>query len=532
MAVSSAQVIVTAYYQRWGDMTIVRVTGVGQYGVNKDLSRHELPINVWTDARNIRFYGDSAYQFFGHGEVYNSPSVAPQYCFSLTIGTTRYWIYHSAAKSYIVTNSGGTATHTDITHATPRTGTVNAWTHTVFGGIPVCNAGDGSKPMYWDLNLAHKFVDLTGWTATDTCKVIRSYKNFLVALNITRSGTNKPRLVAWSKSSDIGALPTTWTSSSTNDAGEVDLAEAYSPIVDGLPLRDSFIIYTQDSTHRMDYVGGDSVMRFQNIMGMSGLLTTNCAVEFDGWHFAVTGSDVIIHDGVSANSVLDNQARRDFFQSLDINNISKTFVFKNPFLNEIFIAYCSIGSSVCDKALVYNYKTKTVSYRDLPNVNHANYGSISNELIGSWSSDSDAWDSDLSSWDGPDYTPDTARVMFASSDVKLYLMDSSATFNGTIPTAYLERQGLSFDTAESIKMIKGIRPRITGNTGETITISVGWADDPNTTPTYTSSSYTIGSLKADFFVSGRYLAIKFSNGTASQWRVDSYDIEIETMGAY
>ena len=63
MAVSSAQVIVTAYYQRWGDMTIVRVTGVGQYGVNKDLSRHELPINVWTDARNIRFYGDSAYQF-------------------------------------------------------------------------------------------------------------------------------------------------------------------------------------------------------------------------------------------------------------------------------------------------------------------------------------------------------------------------------------------------------------------------------------------------------------------------------------
>ena len=122
-------------------------------------------------------------------------------------------------------------------------------------------------------------------------------QNFLVALNITRSGTNKPRLVAWSQSSDIGALPTTWTSSSTNDAGEVDLAEAYSPIVDGLPLRDSFIIYTQDSTHRMDYVGGDSVMRFQKIMGMSGLLTTNCAVEFDGWHFAVTGSDVIIHDG-------------------------------------------------------------------------------------------------------------------------------------------------------------------------------------------------------------------------------------------
>lgn len=517
-------------------MSLVRVQNVGQYGVNKDLSRHELPINAWTDARNIRFYGNSAYQFFGHAEVYNSPSVAPQYCFPLTISTTRYWIYHSAAKSYIVTSSGGAAVHTDITHVTPRPGTVNKWTHCLLGGIPICNSGDTNKPMYWDLNLANKFVDLPGFPANTSCKSIRSYKNFLIALNITVSGTAKPRFLQWSVSSDTGAIPSTWTASATNDAGDVDLAEANSPIVDGMPLRDSFIIYTEDSTHRMDYVGGDQVFRFQKILGMSGLMNINCAVEFDGWHFVVTGSDVIIHDGNSANSVLDNQARRDFFQSIDTNNRSKTFVFKNPFLNEIFIAYPSIGSSVCDKSLVYNYVTKTVSYRDLPNVNHAGYGPVSNDLGSAWSADGDAWDTDLTSWDGPDYTPETARVLMASSDIKLYMLDASASFNGTLPTAYLERRGLSFDTPESIKLVKGIRPRITGNMGQTILIKVGYANDPNADPTYTTMRYTIGQLKVDCFVSGRYIGVQFASDTettaAAQWRVDSFDIDLDIAGAY
>jgi hypothetical protein len=517
-------------------MALVKIQNVGQFGVNKDLSQHELPINAWTDARNIRFLDGYAYQFYGHGEVYNSPSVVPQYVLPITITGTRYWIYATAAKTYAVTQSGGSAAvHTDITHATPRTGTANSWTYAVIGGIPVLNAGDGKVPMSWDTNLSNKFIDLANFAArADSCKAIRAYKNFLVALNVTIAGVNKPFLVKWSHPYDPGSISASWDETdATKDAGQTDLAEATSPIVDGLPLRDSFIIYTENSTHRMDYVGGQGVFRFSKIMGMSGMLNRNCAVEFDGWHFVVTGSDVIIHDGQSATSVLDKMTRRSFFQTIDVTNRSMVFAFKNPFLNEIFLAYPSIGASACDKAMVYNFVDKTVSFRDLPNLNHANYGSVSNDLGGLWSQDSDSWDSDLTFWNGPDYTPDTARVLMASIDQKLYMLDASASFNGTLPTAYIERRGLSFDTPESIKTIKGVRPIISGNVGHTVLVGVGYANTPYEEPTWVTGTYTIGSQVAvDLFASGRYIAIKYSSGTAYQWRLDSFQIDVETNGAW
>jgi hypothetical protein len=170
----------------------------------------------------------------------------------------------------------------------------------------------------------------------------------------------------------------------------------------------------------------------------------------------------------------------------------------------------------------------------MPNTNHAGFGNVSNDLTGIWSSDSDAWAADLTFWNSGDFVPGSARCIVASSDVKLYMMDSSASFNGTVPTAYLERRGLSFDAPESIKLIRGIRPRIVGNTGSTVVISVGASDDPFLEPTYSAvMNHTIGSTIAnDCLVSGRYIAIKISNGTAFQWRLDSLDIDVEIQGTW
>ena len=382
-------------------MPIVRVPNAGSVGVIKDLSAHELPINAWTDCSNIRFLDGYVYQFYGHGEVYNSPSVAPQYVMPVNVAGVRYWIYASAAKTYAVTNSGGSgAVHTDLTHATPRTGVVNQWTGTLLGGIPILNVGDASKvPMYWDLNLANKFVDLTAWPANTYCKSLRSYKNFLVALNVTKAGASYPFMVKWSHPADPGALPSTWDpTDATKDAGESDLAEGQDPIIDGLQLRDSFMIYKESSIWRMDYVGGPFVFRFSKVLGTSGALNRNCIVEADGFHVVLTGSDVIVHDGQTATSVLDKQTRRCLFQSIDVANAGMSFVFKNPFLNEIFICYPSIGATSCDRAMVWNYKDKTVSFRTLPNVNHANFGTVDNSLSGNWNQDNAPWASDLTVW--------------------------------------------------------------------------------------------------------------------------------------
>ena len=512
----------------------IPVKAVGSIGVIKDVSQNELAPNAWTDASNIRFLDGSAQQSFGHSEVYDTPPFAPHYLLQVTISGVEYWIYTTASKTYAVTNSGGTAVHTDITHATPRTGVVNQWTGCNFQGIPILNVGDTTHaPMYWDMNLANNFVDLPSWPANTYVKALRPYKSFLIGLNVTQGGTNYPHKVMWSTSADPGSLPASYTSLATNDAGDLPLAEGEGEIVDGLQLKDSFIIYKERSAHRMDYVGGDFIMSVKQIFGMSGVMNANCIAEFDGMHFVVTNHDVVIHDGYSAQSVLDRSAKRAFFQDIDDSYKHRVFVFKNPFLNEIYVAYPSIGATSCDKALVYNYKDKTVSYRSLPNLNHAAYGAVDNGLVNSFDADSEPVDSDLSTFNGPDYVPGAARVIMASADTKLFMLDASASFDGVLPDAYLERRALNLGDQTQRWLIKGVRPIIYGNVGQTVTVSVGGADDPFSEPTYTDMDYTIGStISCDCFVNSRYPAIKFATGSAYTWRLDSYVLEAEPAGSW
>lgn len=517
-------------------MPLIPIKNAGAIGVNRDLSAADLPLQAWTAASNVRFLDGMAMPFYGQGEVYNSPAYVPQYVMPCSVAGARYWIYATATKTFAVTITGGATVHTDITHLTPRAGVVNAWTGCVFGGVPILNTGDAlSKPMYWNQDLAAKFVDLTAWPTGTFCKSLRQYKQFLIALGLTRGGVDLPFTVKWSSPAVPGAIPATWDAAdATNDAGEFDLAEGQDIIIDGMALRDSFMIYKEASIWRADFTGGQYVFRFSKVLGTSGAMNRNCIAELDGFHLVLTGSDVIYHDGQNAVSVLDKQSRRDLFQSIDVDGAKLCFVFKNPFFNEVFVCYPAIGSTSCDRAMVYNYVDKTVSFREMPNLNHAAFGPVDNGLSGTWSSDSAPWKADLTAWGGPDFVPSSARTIMASANQKLYMMDSSSSFDGVIPAAFIERRGLYFDAPDRIKMVTGVLPRLTGTVGETVIIEIGSSDDPYSDPVYgPPMAHVIGTtFRNDCFVTGRYIAIRFSTGTAFQWRLDSYSLDIEDAGAF
>src|SRR5690349_23740943 len=114
-------------------MAIIRVPSCGSVGVNQDLSQHELPINAWTDASNIRFLDGYVNQFLGHSQAYGTPSVIPYHILPVIVGTTRYWLYASLAKIYAVTITAGAAVHTNLTRQTAGVdvdyaATPNSWT--------------------------------------------------------------------------------------------------------------------------------------------------------------------------------------------------------------------------------------------------------------------------------------------------------------------------------------------------------------------------------------------------------------------
>lgn len=515
-------------------MPIIRVKGVGG-GVNKDLSQHELPPGYWTDASNIRFSDGTASQVLGYKDLYPSPSVVPYHVMPLNVAGVRTWIYAGAAKIYNVVDG---PTHTNITRQTASvdvdyTATINGWTSCLLGGIPILNNGV-DVPQQW--LLTGKCTALSNWDANHRAAVVRAYKNSLIALNITKSAVNYPFMVKWSHPADPGSVPSTWDiTDATKDAGEFDLSEGYDKIIDGLSLRDSFMVYRESRIHRLDYVGGTFVYKNQQVLGASGALTRNCIAELPtGHHFVLSASDCVFHDGYSATSILDKQTRRYLFQQIDATYSDRCFVFLNHLYNEVFVCYPSAGNSVCNMALVWNWVDKSVSFREMPNVTHGASGPVDDTGSNTWASDSESWDSDNTVWDANAPSLNRQLSVVASNGTKLYLIDSGATFAGTAVTSYLERAGLSFGSPEMRKLVMSIRPRISGTIGGTVLVSVGSSDDAYGAITYgTAVAYTIGStVSIDTYVDGRYIAIRFESGTAAAWRLDSYDCVVEESGEW
>jgi hypothetical protein len=514
-------------------MSLIRVPSAGEIGVNRDLSSHELPTNAWTDVSNMRFVDGMASQVLGYKELYPSASVIPFHVLPVDVLGIRTWIYASDAKLYTVANG---AVHVNITRQTTGVdvnynAVRNSWTSSVLGGIPILNSG-ADAPQQW--LLTGKATALTNWPANTTAQALRTYKNSLIALNVTKTGINYPYMVKWSHPAEAGTVPVTWDAAdATKDAGEFDLSEGYDTIVDGLPLRDSFIIYKQSSIWRMDYTGGVYVYRFQKIIGNQGALARNCAAEVNGQHFVFSNSDCIVHDGQTSVSVLDKKTRKDLFLQINSSKANQCFVFVNRIFNEVFACFPALGSDTCNRALVWNYIDKTVSFRDLPNINHADSGPVDDSANATWDSDGGTWDDDNTPWDSQSASLNRSLSVMASNAQKLYLLDSTYANDGVTINAYLERKGLSLGEPESLKLVRGIRPRIYGDTG-TVNVSIGHAETAYAAPTYLPPvAYNVNSTVAiDLMVTGRYIAVKFSSGTATSWRLDSYDIDVQKAGSW
>ena len=518
-------------------MSMVPVKQVGQFGVNRDLSSSELPVNAWTDCQNIRFLDGSAYQFYGHGEIFAGTPIEPYHVLPVTVAGVRYWLYAGANKLYQVGAPGGVITHTNLTR---QTATVdvnysaqrNAWTSAVLGGIPILNNGVDA-PQQW--LLTGKATALSAWPVNTTCASMRTFRNMLVALDVTKAGVRFPYMVKVSHPADPGSVPVTWDiTDATKDALEYDISSGYGYIIDGMELRNSFMVYKTDGVFRMDYTGGAFIVSNQKVLGMSGALNRNCIVAMDGMHFVLTGSDVIVHDGQTATSVLDKVTRRFLFNSIDSAAIGLCFCFMNPYLNEIFVCYPEPGSTSCNKAMVFNFVDKTISFRDIPSLNHAQFGALDEGSSTTFDGDTAPFDSDLASFNSSGFTPALVSVVMASGDAKLYQLDSSTTFNGVIPTAFLERKGLHFDAPEAIKLIRSIRPKIYGQKGATVNVYVGYSDEPYESPSYGPAiPFVIGTtVSCDTFCTGRYMAIKFGSGSAYYWRLDSYSIDLQQTGMW
>lgn len=505
----------------------------GDGGLAGDIDGKDAAENLWTIGKNVRFENGYFMPFDGHSRMYDPPSVVPYGVFSLRTAGANAWVYPGLAKIYTVSSAG---THTDITRATGGDYTATAdtkWTGGELSGLLVLN-NENDVPQYWNGNTATDCAALTGWTSTWRTKALRPLRNYLVAVNITKTSTNYPVMVKWSHAADPGAIPTSWDEAdATKDAGEQDLADAAGALVDLVPLGDLGILYTTGSYHAMQWIGGTYVWRFTRLSEFAGILSQNCAVAYPGGHVVLTSGDVITHNGGAPQTIINARMRKTLFDNLSSTYFARSFVAHNELKSEVWVCIPSINSTgTCDTAYIWNYAQNSWSVRDLPSVTAGGMGPVAITSTDTWADGAETWDQGTTNWDPTATTGFRRRLVLASSTTHLYLMDDSLLYDDAASTMTLERGGLAMGDHNRIKLVKSIRPQIDGVAGTLVGIRLGTADVPDGPYTWTGiNQFVIGTSRAVYpRAAGKYIAVKFEDETGAQWRCRSLDLEYEVAG--
>lgn len=576
-------------------MPIVRIKNPGALGVVKDLPTHELPPEAWSDAQNIRFVANKAGRMSGHEDVYNitvsavtatqTIAEAPWFAYPVISGVNLYWVYAGKNNVHVATVASNSSNINKLDSTASATLLYSAdpsirWNGAALGDVLLLNNGVDTPQAWVNPSLSKRLQDMqwdisasagnpTSWATRTagavTAKVFRAYREFGIAMDLEEGGTSYPRRLRWSHPSTKNNEPASWEDTRTDmDAGYRDFNETGDIIIDGLQMRDLFIVYKEQTSWIMQYIGGRYIHAFRPLFATVGVLTRNCVTEVDGNHIVVTPSDVVLHNGQEVNSIIENKYRQWLFSNIDTDYYENTFIVRNYAKREIWICFPESGTSIpywCNKALVYNWQYRTWTVRDLTRISHitegvVQFGDGSGASNRTWDAIIGAWDASSSQWGERGFSQaartllacqaetDTTISASATSTPKLLKMNAGTTFDGSTYTVKLERQGLPVAGVDrhgnpvvdlqKIKRVKAVWPYFNAATGATLDVYVGSQMDLNDAITWSGPfTFTVGTdNKINCRVVGRYISVRFQTTHSLDWYMTGYDLDIDVVGKY
>lgn len=485
----------------------------------------QLPDGVFSDSRNFRYRNSAVEKCKGQQAVFGSLSVTPMWAAAIGDGVTSYWAYGNESVVYA---TDGT-THANISSASYNAGPDIGYTGSQFHGFQLLNDGV-LPPQSWAAGLSNKIQPLVNWPAGVTCKIIRSFRDQIIALRVTEGGIYNPRVLRWSDIAGVAALPASWDyTDPTNFAGRTEIGETQDYLVDCLALRNVNIVYKQFSTYLMQPIQTNASFAFQTLFQQAGLLAENCAAAFGAQHFVVTADDMIVHDGSNIQSVADKRTRKYFFSALNASRYLRTFVIPDFFNHTMWICFCENGNDFPNLALCWDWKENNWFVRELSgNMAHGATGVvIGSELT--FDGQSGSFDQLTTTFDESTFTPFSTRlVLFNGTAPAAYQAETGETFNGTTMNCYATRSniGLTRDM-NSIKRIQRVFPKVIGTAGDTLQIYVGSKVTPDGATTFSGPfNFTIGTdYKIDCRVSGRWITLKHAYAGTNTVRLAGFDVE-------
>lgn len=257
------------------------------------------------------------------------PSALPS---GLSEGTTYYVVNASGGTFNLAATSGGAAITT--------TGTQSGTHYILPNGIPV-----------------------TSMTGADEVPIIQNFlyvsdvSRFVFAFGCNDIGTTSqnPMLIRWSDQESV----VDWNPSSTNQAGSVTLSHG-SEIITAIQTRQEIVVWTDSAIYSLQYLGPPYVWGTQLLGDNISIIGQNSVAQASGVVYWMGTDKFYAYDG--RVQTLNCDLRRYVFQDINLEQNQQVFANTNEGFNEVWWFYCSAGSTVVDKYVVFNYQENTWYY--------------------------------------------------------------------------------------------------------------------------------------------------------------------------
>ncbi len=157
-----------------------------------------------------------------------------------------------------------------------------------------------------------------------------------------------PMIVRWSDQEN----PYQWVPDVTNQSGEFRLSSG-STIITYVNTRQEILVWTDSALYSMQYLGPPFVWGFNILMDNISIISPNAVVTVnnvtywmgDGKFYQYTGRVETLYCAL----------RQYIFNELNKDQAYQVFAGANEAYNEVWWFYCSNGSNVVDKYVIYNY---------------------------------------------------------------------------------------------------------------------------------------------------------------------------------
>jgi hypothetical protein len=218
----------------------------------------------------------------------------------------------------------------------PRDGQIYYWDATSgvgARGVPLSSLGGAS-----DIPTVQKFIFVS-----DVSRFV-----FAFGCNELGSAVQNPMLIRWSDQESAAD----WTPSPTGQAGSIQLSDG-SELITCLQTRQEIVVWTDSALYSIQYVGVPAVWSTQLLAGNISIYGPNAKALASGVIYWMGVDKFYKYDG--RTQTLRCDLRQYIFSDINQSQNQQVFAGTNEGFNEVWWYYCSAGSTVVNRYVVYNY---------------------------------------------------------------------------------------------------------------------------------------------------------------------------------